>query len=83
MKFEKIGIVGFGQMGSGIAQVAAMSGLDVVMNDLITIFTDNRPKVFRSVRAVSPARRLKKTRGMAAMRRRRMKRSPRGSRPRA
>jgi 3-hydroxyacyl-CoA dehydrogenase len=26
--------VGAGQMGNGIAQVAAMSGLDVIMNDI-------------------------------------------------
>jgi 3-hydroxybutyryl-CoA dehydrogenase len=28
MAIERIGIVGFGQMGSGIAQVCAMAGLD-------------------------------------------------------
>ena len=29
MAIERVGIVGFGQMGSGIAQVCAMAGLDV------------------------------------------------------
>jgi len=31
---ERIGVVGAGQMGSGIAQVAAMSGFGVVMQDI-------------------------------------------------
>ena len=34
MQIETIGIVGAGQMGNGIAQVAAMSGLQVVMSDI-------------------------------------------------
>ncbi|MDI9849890.1 3-hydroxybutyryl-CoA dehydrogenase [Rhodoblastus sp. 17X3] len=36
MTFEirKIGVVGSGQMGSGIAQVSAIGGFDVVMNDI-------------------------------------------------
>lgn len=36
MTFEirKIGVVGSGQMGSGIAQVSAAGGFDVVMNDI-------------------------------------------------
>ena len=34
MEIETIGIVGAGQMGNGIAQVAAMSGLQVIMNDI-------------------------------------------------
>jgi 3-hydroxybutyryl-CoA dehydrogenase len=33
MKIERIGIVGAGQMGRGIAQVAATAGLDVVLAD--------------------------------------------------
>jgi 3-hydroxybutyryl-CoA dehydrogenase len=31
---KKIGVIGSGQMGSGIAHVAALAGLDVVINDI-------------------------------------------------
>lgn len=34
MQVQKIGVIGAGQMGSGIAQVAATNGLDVVMSDI-------------------------------------------------
>ena len=34
MEIKTFGVIGAGQMGNGIAQVAAMSGLDVVMNDI-------------------------------------------------
>jgi len=34
MEIGRLGVVGAGQMGSGIAQVAAASGLAVVMNDI-------------------------------------------------
>jgi 3-hydroxybutyryl-CoA dehydrogenase len=34
MEIKTFGVVGAGQMGNGIAQVAAMSGLQVVMNDI-------------------------------------------------
>ncbi len=34
MEIKTFGVIGAGQMGSGIAQVAAMSGLDVIMNDV-------------------------------------------------
>jgi len=34
MAIKKIGIVGAGTMGTGIAQVAAVSGFDVVLNDV-------------------------------------------------
>ena len=34
MEIKTFGVIGSGQMGSGIAQVAAMSGLNVVMNDI-------------------------------------------------
>lgn len=34
MNIAVVGVVGAGQMGSGIAQVAAMSGLDVVLQDI-------------------------------------------------
>ncbi len=34
MDIKTFGVIGAGQMGNGIAQVAAMSGLDVIMNDI-------------------------------------------------
>lgn len=34
MEIKTFGVVGAGQMGAGIAQVAAMSGLRVIMNDI-------------------------------------------------
>lgn len=34
MEIKTFGVVGAGQMGSGIAQVAAMSGMKVIMNDI-------------------------------------------------
>ena len=36
MNIKTIGVVGAGQMGNGIAQVAAMSGFDVIMSDIKT-----------------------------------------------
>ena len=33
MEIKRVGIVGAGQMGSGIAQVCATAGLDVLLND--------------------------------------------------
>jgi 3-hydroxybutyryl-CoA dehydrogenase len=40
MDIETVGVVGAGQMGSGIAQVAASNGLAVVMNDIKDEFVD-------------------------------------------
>jgi 3-hydroxybutyryl-CoA dehydrogenase len=34
MTIKKIGVIGAGQMGNGIAQVCAIAGFDVVMNDV-------------------------------------------------
>ncbi len=34
MEIRTFGVIGAGQMGNGIAQVAAMSGLNVIMNDI-------------------------------------------------
>ena len=31
---KKVGVIGSGQMGNGIAQVAALAGFDVVLNDV-------------------------------------------------
>ena len=40
MDIKTFGVIGSGQMGNGIAQVAAMSGLDVIMNDIKQEFVD-------------------------------------------
>ena len=40
MEIKTFGVIGAGQMGNGIAQVAAMSGLNVVMNDIQEAFVD-------------------------------------------
>ncbi len=34
MEIAKIGVIGVGQMGSGIAQVCALAGIDVLLNDV-------------------------------------------------
>jgi 3-hydroxybutyryl-CoA dehydrogenase len=34
MSIKKVGVIGAGQMGSGIAHVAAVAGIDIVMNDI-------------------------------------------------
>jgi len=33
-QINKLGVIGAGQMGNGIAHVAALAGLDVVLNDV-------------------------------------------------
>ncbi len=40
MEVKTFGVVGAGQMGNGIAQVAAMSGLQVIMNDIKEEFVE-------------------------------------------
>ena len=40
MGIKTLGVVGAGQMGSGIVQVAAISGLSVVMNDIKDEFVE-------------------------------------------
>ena len=42
MAIKKIMVIGAGQMGGGIAQVAAASGLQVVLNDIDRDFIDKR-----------------------------------------
>jgi len=44
MKIQTFGVIGAGQMGGGIAQVAAMSGLQVILNDLDQTFVDKGKK---------------------------------------
>ena len=41
MEIQKFGVIGSGQMGNGIAQVAAASGLEVVMSDIKEEFCEN------------------------------------------
>lgn len=38
---ERIGVVGAGQMGAGIAQVAAMNGFSVILSDISETFLDS------------------------------------------
>ncbi len=40
MEIKTFGVIGAGQMGNGIAQVAAASGLDVLMNDIKDEFVE-------------------------------------------
>ena len=40
MEIKTFGVIGSGQMGSGIAQVAATSGLNVIMNDIKIDFVE-------------------------------------------
>jgi 3-hydroxybutyryl-CoA dehydrogenase len=41
MNIQTFGVIGSGQMGGGIAQVAAASGLTVIMNDINEQFVMN------------------------------------------
>lgn len=40
MNIKTFGVIGAGQMGNGIAQVAALSGLEVIMNDIKAEFVE-------------------------------------------
>ncbi len=40
LEIRTFGVIGAGQMGNGIAQVAAMSGLNVIMSDIKQEFVD-------------------------------------------
>lgn len=40
MKIKRIGVIGAGTMGTGIAQVAASSGFEVILNDVASEFLD-------------------------------------------
>ena len=45
MDIKKIGVVGAGTMGTGIAQVAAVAGFDVVLNDVGDEFLERSLKI--------------------------------------
>jgi 3-hydroxyacyl-CoA dehydrogenase len=47
MDIKTFGVVGAGQMGNGIAQVAAMSGFEVIMNDIKTEFVERGLETIR------------------------------------
>ena len=51
MAIERIAVIGAGQMGNGIAQVAACSGFEVVMIDI------NQEAVDRGMATIEPSRR--------------------------
>ena len=44
MAIRRVGVVGFGQMGSGIAQVCAMAGFDVLAREVDQKFIDSGMK---------------------------------------
>ncbi len=49
MEVKIFGVIGAGQMGNGIAQVAAMAGLDVIMNDINDEFVQRGLKNITSI----------------------------------
>ena len=53
MQIKTVGVVGAGQMGNGIAQVAAMSGLMVIMSDITEEFVQRGLKTITKILAKS------------------------------
>ncbi len=51
MEIKTFGVIGAGQMGNGIAQVAAASGLDVIMHDITQEFVDKGLKTIGGILA--------------------------------
>ncbi|MFI5331153.1 MAG: 3-hydroxybutyryl-CoA dehydrogenase [Desulfobaccales bacterium] len=49
MQIKTVGVVGAGQMGNGIAQVAAMSGLPVIMSDIQEEFVQRGLKTITKI----------------------------------
>ncbi len=49
MEVKTVGVIGAGQMGNGIAQVAAMSGLAVVMSDITEEFVQRGLKTITKI----------------------------------
>ena len=58
MEIRIFGVIIAGQMGSGIAQVAAMSGLEVIMNDIRDEFVEQGFKIS----SLSPAAKIRRSR---------------------
>jgi len=48
MKIEKVGVIGAGQMGNGIAHVFALAGYEVLMNDISRDALDSALKLIES-----------------------------------
>ena len=53
MQIKTVGVVGAGQMGNGIAQVAAMSGVSVIMSDINEEFVQRGLKTITKILAKS------------------------------
>ena len=49
MEIKTLGVVGAGQMGNGITQVAAVSGLNVIMNDISEAFAQKGLKTITQI----------------------------------
>src|SRR5262245_32371132 len=50
MKIEKVGVIGAGQMGVGIAHVCALAGYDVVLEDINPeALSRSRPTIERNL----------------------------------
>jgi 3-hydroxybutyryl-CoA dehydrogenase len=50
MKIEKVGVVGAGQMGTGIAHVCALAGYDVVVEDInAEVLAKSKPTIERNL----------------------------------
>ena len=49
MEIKTLGVVGAGQMGNGITQVAAVSGLNVIMNDISEVFAQKGLKTITQI----------------------------------
>ena len=53
---RRIGIIGAGQMGRGIAHVCALAGLDVVLSDVSAAALAQGPKFFEELMAAVGSR---------------------------
>ena len=51
MSIQKIGVIGAGQMGNGIAHVAAVAGYDVICQDISDEAFEKQPEFFDPINA--------------------------------